>query len=69
MRVMRTPLGALTRSLKRYIIEQSQPPNLASLQHTYLLLFAAFQLSGTPMAADAMSGGFNKLIDLVDVAS
>src|SRR5689334_4883386 len=48
------------------IIEQSQPPKIASLQHTYLLLFAAFQLSRTPIAAEAMSGGFNKLIDLVE---
>jgi len=49
-----------------HIIEQSQPPKIASLQHSYLLLFAAFQLSRTPMAADAMSGGYNKLIDLVN---
>jgi hypothetical protein len=50
----------------REIVEDSKLPDIGSMQHTHVLLFAAFQLSRTPMAATAMSEGFNKMIDLVN---
>ncbi|HEY3103207.1 MAG TPA: DUF4238 domain-containing protein, partial [Pyrinomonadaceae bacterium] len=62
-------LETIVTPVLRDIVRESRLPQCDSRQHAHLLLFVAFQLSRTPLAADNLVKGFNRIVDNIAAES